>query len=123
VITVIQLDEKNRMLRVGFGLHDGCWFLRIDLWWVGYRLTKKKNELPSRPEPIVTFPMAPQTGQLYFWDNKIWVFKDDAWNLVSSTPAENAIPELAMDLKPFTSEDQASGETPSLSEEMGREFR
>jgi hypothetical protein len=41
MITKIHLDEKNRMLRVGFGLHDGRWFVRFDLWNVGYRFTIK----------------------------------------------------------------------------------
>lgn len=40
MITKIVLDEKNRMLRAGFGLHDGRWFFRIDLWKVGYRWSK-----------------------------------------------------------------------------------
>jgi hypothetical protein len=38
-ITKIMLIQDNRMLRVGVGKHTGEWFLRIDLWWVGYRLT------------------------------------------------------------------------------------
>jgi hypothetical protein len=38
-MTVIPLDEKNRMLRVGFGKHDGRWFARIDLWFFGVRLS------------------------------------------------------------------------------------
>lgn len=37
-LTKISLDEQNRMLRIGFGKHDGLWFFRIDLWWVGYRI-------------------------------------------------------------------------------------
>jgi hypothetical protein len=41
VITRLPLDAKNRMLRVGFGLHGGRWFFRLDLWWVGFRLTRK----------------------------------------------------------------------------------
>jgi hypothetical protein len=40
MITTLRMDEKNRMLRLGFGLHDGRWFIRIDLWWMGFRLTK-----------------------------------------------------------------------------------
>lgn len=39
-LTKLTLDPKNRMLRAGCGLHDGSWFARIDLWWVGFRLTK-----------------------------------------------------------------------------------
>jgi len=39
-ITKINLNSDNRMLRVGFGKHDGNWFVRFDFWWVGYRLTK-----------------------------------------------------------------------------------
>jgi len=37
----IPLDKNNRMLRIGFGKHDGSWFFRIDLWVVGYRIKKK----------------------------------------------------------------------------------
>ena len=40
MITRIPLDPKNRMLRVGFGLHEGKWFFRLDLWTVGFRLTR-----------------------------------------------------------------------------------
>ena len=41
---MIPLDKENRMIRQGFGLHEGKWFLRIDLWFVGFRLTKKEPE-------------------------------------------------------------------------------
>lgn len=41
MITKITLDKNNRMLRIGFGKHEGKWFARIDLWWVGYRLKRK----------------------------------------------------------------------------------
>jgi hypothetical protein len=37
-IEKIKLDKLNRMLRIGFGKHDGAWFIRIDLWFVGYRI-------------------------------------------------------------------------------------
>lgn len=33
----IDLDVNNRMLRIGFGKHNGNWFFRVDLWFVGYR--------------------------------------------------------------------------------------
>lgn len=35
----IPLDPENRMLRAGFGLHDGKWFIRVDLWRVGFRIS------------------------------------------------------------------------------------
>ena len=38
MIDVIQLDKNNHMLRIGFGKHEGKWFFRIDLWFIGYRL-------------------------------------------------------------------------------------
>lgn len=38
MIDKIILDKYNRMLRIGFGKHNGNWFFRIDLWWVGFRL-------------------------------------------------------------------------------------
>lgn len=38
--TKIHLDKDNRMIRLGGGLHDGKWFVRVDLWVVGFRLSK-----------------------------------------------------------------------------------
>ena len=37
-ITKINLDTNNRMLRIGFGKHDGHWFFRVDLWIFGIRV-------------------------------------------------------------------------------------
>lgn len=37
--TKIPLDEKNRMLRLGIGKNDGNWFVRIDVWFFGIRLS------------------------------------------------------------------------------------
>lgn len=37
-MTKIPLNKDNRMLRIGFGKHDGKWFIRVDLWWCGFRL-------------------------------------------------------------------------------------
>lgn len=42
-ITKIDLDSNNRMIRAGFGKHDGKWFGRVDLWFFGYRITGKRN--------------------------------------------------------------------------------
>lgn len=39
-LTKIDLDRQNRMLRIGFGKNEGSWFARLDLWCVGYRVTK-----------------------------------------------------------------------------------
>ena len=38
-MTVIKLDNDNRMLRLGFGKNKGRWFARIDLWFFGIRLS------------------------------------------------------------------------------------
>ena len=38
-MTTLDLDKNNRMLRFGFGKHDGHWFVRVDLWFKGYRWT------------------------------------------------------------------------------------
>lgn len=38
-LTTLNLDEKNRMLRFGFGFNDGNFFIRLDLWIKGYRIT------------------------------------------------------------------------------------
>ncbi len=42
-ITKLYLDADNRMLRIGFGLHNGKAFFRVDLWKVGYRITRKEQ--------------------------------------------------------------------------------
>jgi hypothetical protein len=44
MVTRINLDKNNRMLRIGFGKHEGNWFFRIDLWFFGYRIKNEKNE-------------------------------------------------------------------------------
>ena len=36
----IPMEQGNRMLRAGFGQHNGRWFFRVDLWFNGFRLTK-----------------------------------------------------------------------------------
>lgn len=38
-LTKINLDQDNRMLRIGFGKNEGRWFARIDLWFMGVRLS------------------------------------------------------------------------------------
>ena len=38
-LTKINLDQNNRMLRIGFGRNEGRWFARVDLWYVGIRLS------------------------------------------------------------------------------------
>ncbi len=38
-LTRIPLDARNRMLRLGLGLHEGRFFLRVDLWWTGFRFS------------------------------------------------------------------------------------
>lgn len=38
-ITKLPLDINNRMLRFGFGKNEGNWFIRIDLWFIGFRLS------------------------------------------------------------------------------------
>lgn len=39
-LTTITMEPNNRMVRLGVGKHDGKWFARIDLWFIGFRLTK-----------------------------------------------------------------------------------
>lgn len=39
-IQKIPLDKNNRMIRVGFGKHEGLWFFRIDLWYKGFRIKR-----------------------------------------------------------------------------------
>jgi len=38
-LTRIKLDAGNRMLRFGFGKHNGNWFVRVDLWFVAFRIS------------------------------------------------------------------------------------
>ena len=39
-LTKIELNKDNRMLRIGVGLNEGNWFARVDLWCVGFRITR-----------------------------------------------------------------------------------
>ncbi len=41
MLTRLPLGNDNRMLRIGFGKNMGHWFFRIDLWFCGYRFTRK----------------------------------------------------------------------------------
>lgn len=47
-LTRLALDQDNRMLRAGFGKNKGSWFVRVDLWKMGFRLTKAND---IEPEP------------------------------------------------------------------------
>jgi hypothetical protein len=64
----IPLDENNRMLRFGFGKHDGNWFVRADLWFTGFRLSCQKSLTPPKrlrlPNEMETQYMSdvPQSG-------------------------------------------------------------
>ena len=40
-MSIIRLEQGNRILRVGFGQYSGRWFFRIDLWFIGIRLAKQ----------------------------------------------------------------------------------
>ena len=40
MIEKISLNKDNRMLRIGFGKHEGKWFFRIDFWCFGIRIKK-----------------------------------------------------------------------------------
>jgi hypothetical protein len=39
----IKMGNGNRMLRVGLGQHNGVWFVRLDLWLVGFRISGKEE--------------------------------------------------------------------------------
>lgn len=39
-LTKIALDKDNRMIRLGGGLNSGDWFIRVDLWSIGFRITR-----------------------------------------------------------------------------------
>ena len=39
-VSKIDLQEGDRMIRIGFGQHKFNWFIRVDLWWAAFRLTK-----------------------------------------------------------------------------------
>jgi hypothetical protein len=41
--TKIRMGKENRKLRVGIGKYEGSWFFRIDLWFIGFRLSSKKS--------------------------------------------------------------------------------
>jgi hypothetical protein len=38
-LTKINLNKGNRMLRIGVGQNGSKWFMRIDLWFLGIRIS------------------------------------------------------------------------------------
>lgn len=38
-VAKIEMAKGDRMIRLGFGQHYGAWFFRVDLWWIGWRIT------------------------------------------------------------------------------------
>jgi hypothetical protein len=42
-LTKIALEPGSRMLRIGLGQHEHRWFIRIDLWAVGFRVTRRQH--------------------------------------------------------------------------------
>lgn len=44
MVTVIDLPKGNRMVRLGVGQHNGLWFIRVDLWFKGFRLAQVKHD-------------------------------------------------------------------------------
>lgn len=39
MIEKVVMLRGNRMVRLGFGQNSGRWFFRVDLWWIGFRIT------------------------------------------------------------------------------------
>ena len=37
----VKMDKGNRMIRFGFGQNNNLWFVRLDLWWYGVRLSQE----------------------------------------------------------------------------------
>ena len=40
-LTKITHEKGSEIIRFGFGRHDFKWFIRVDLWWVAYRIKRK----------------------------------------------------------------------------------
>lgn len=40
-LNAIKMEKGNRMIRFGFGQHESLWFVRLDLWWYGVRLSQE----------------------------------------------------------------------------------
>lgn len=38
---LVKMEAGNRMIRVGFGKNANRWFVRIDMWWYGFRVAEK----------------------------------------------------------------------------------
>ena len=37
---MVRMSKDNRKLRIGFGKREGSWFFRVDLWFVGFRVSQ-----------------------------------------------------------------------------------
>lgn len=39
--TKLDMDKNNRMFTlIRIGKNDGKWFVRTDLWWIGFRISQ-----------------------------------------------------------------------------------
>lgn len=38
-ITKVEMKSGSRMIRIGFGQNESRWFARVDLWFVGFRVS------------------------------------------------------------------------------------
>lgn len=38
---ILHMDAGNRMIRLGVGQHNSVWFIRLDLWFIGFRLSRR----------------------------------------------------------------------------------
>lgn len=41
----IVMTPGDRMIRLGFGQHKGIWFIRLDLWCIGFRLSQGEKDV------------------------------------------------------------------------------
>lgn len=38
-ITMVLMDSQNRKIGLRGGLEKTLWYVRLDLWWVGFRIS------------------------------------------------------------------------------------
>ena len=41
----IVMTPGDRIVRLGVGQHKGTWFIRLDLWWAGFRLSQGDKDV------------------------------------------------------------------------------
>jgi hypothetical protein len=75
----IKMSQGDRMIRLGLGQHKGTFFIRIDLWFVGFRLSAGKPTVETvTPKLKVWYGKMPESNGKENWT--VILYADKVWD-------------------------------------------